>query len=181
MNPSKVLRKISQFNTHPHNTPESMLTTNTTPLFDILSDNSPIDTTALHSAISALNDLVQLKQSLHTPAHKSIPQLATTAEWLLAENAILRLELKKSQDMLGARKVWEKGNQLVLNGKIVISMEEILKVIEEAEVATAAKKKRTGRPWGRPKKDALVLVVTLEDGADSEEGSECGEDGHDDS
>lgn len=62
----------------------------------------------------------------------------------------------------------------MLKGKIVISTEEILKAIEEAEEATAAKKskKTTGRPRGRPRKNAPASVVALEN-AESGEGSEC--------
>jgi hypothetical protein len=63
--------------------------------FDILMDrHSLIDATILHSATTVLNDLVRTKQPLHTLARKFIPRLASTTEWLLAENAILKLELK---------------------------------------------------------------------------------------
>jgi DDE superfamily endonuclease len=179
MNPLKVLRKILRSTpSQEHQVPDpakSTSTTDTLKSFDILLNNAPINANALHSANTALNDLVRLKQSLHTPARKFIPRLATTAEWLLAENAILKLELKKCQDMLGARNAREKGKWLVLKGKIVISTEEILKAIEEAEEATAAKKqkKTTGRPQGRPRKNAPIApIVTLEEAAD-EEGSDC--------
>ena len=182
MNPLKVLRKILRsIPSQEHQAPdpiESTSTTDTLKSFDILLDNSLINATALHLANTALNDLVRLNQSLHTPARKFISRLATTAEWLLVENAILKHELKKCQDMLGARKAREKGKRLVLKGKIVISTEEILKAIEEAEEATAAKKqkKTTGRPWGRPRKNAPIApIVTLEEAAD-EEGSDCGGD-----
>ena len=60
-------------------------------------------------------------------------------EWLLAENAILRLELKKYMDILGSRKARKIGKRLTLKEQIVISMEEILKVIEEAEAITQNK------------------------------------------
>ena len=62
--------------------------------------------------------------------------MASTIEWLLAENAILRLKLKKYMDMLGSRKARKIGKRLALKEQIVISIEEILKVIEEAEATT---------------------------------------------
>jgi hypothetical protein len=65
---------------------------------------------------------------------------------LLAENAILKLELKQTKDILGSRKAWAGGKWLVLKGKIVVSIDEILKAIEEAEIATRNKQKKTSRP-----------------------------------
>ena len=101
---------------------------------------------ALYLATITLNDLVCTKQALHTPATKFIPHLTSTTEWLLAENAILKLELKQCKDVLGSRKVRQGGKRLVLKGKIIISTEEILKLIEEAEAATQNKQKITSRP-----------------------------------
>jgi regulator of replication initiation timing len=118
-----------------------------------------------------LNDLVRTKQLLHTPARKFIPRLASTAEWLLAENTILKLELKQCKDVLGSRKVRESGKRLVLKGKIIITTEEILKAIEETEAATQNKRKKTDKPRGRPRKNAAVVpVVTLEEAPGDEEG-----------
>lgn len=84
-------------------------------------------------------------------------------EWLLAENMILKIELQKSKDVLGSRKAREGGKRLVLKGQTVISTEEILKAIEEAELATENKKKTTGRPRGRPKKITIVPIVIVEE------------------
>ena len=62
---------------------------------------------------------------------------------------------------------------MILKGKIVISTEEILKLIEEAEVATQNKKKKTGRPRGRPRKNAVIeSIVILEEVEDEGETSE---------
>jgi len=55
----------------------------------------------------------------------------------------------------------------ILKGKIVVSTSEVLKLIEEAEVAT---KKETGRPRGRPRKCAFKgPVVILEEAKNEEE------------
>jgi hypothetical protein len=89
--------------------------------------------------------------------------LASTIEWLLAENVILKVELQKSKDILGARKTREGGKRLVLKGKILISTTEILKAIEEAEEATKNKKKTTGKPRGRPRKITVAPIVIVEE------------------
>jgi hypothetical protein len=113
-----------------------------------------------------LNELLRVNQPLHTPARKFIPRLASTTEWLLAENVILRVELQKSNDLLGARKTRSAGKRLILKGKIVVSTEEILELVQEAEAATAAKAQKSGKPRGRPRKNpvaAVVPVVILEE------------------
>jgi hypothetical protein len=181
MDPAKVIDKIprsetaSQASTRGTSTDSAPSEISAEELFDVLKDiHTSIDAKALHSATTALNDLVHTKQPLHTPARKFIPRLASTTEWLLAENTILKLELKQSKDILGARKARQGGKRLVLKGKIVVSTEEILKLIEEAEAATQNKRKKTGRPRGRPRKNTSVVpVVTLEEaGSGDEEGSQ---------
>jgi hypothetical protein len=118
MDPSKVLNKISQSTvesqptvSHSYNLRgQSQSISTTEHLFNILRDGqSSIDATAFHSTNTALVKLVRMKQPLHTPAQKFVPWLISTAEWLLAENAILTLELKQSKDVLGVRKVREGG------------------------------------------------------------------------
>ena len=191
IDPSKVLQKLPQAT--PQSTrPSTPNTTSTIPaqpitaenLFNILPDgHSVIDATTLHAATTVLNDLVRTKQALHTPARKFIPRLASTTERLLAENAILKLELQQTKAVLGSRKVRASGKRLVLKGKIVISTDEILKAIEEAEAATQAKTGRprgrprtnapTGRPRGRPHKNApAVPIVTVVEVQADDGGSE---------
>jgi hypothetical protein len=83
--------------------------------------------------------------------------------------------LQKSNDLLGARKARGGGKRLVLKGKIVISTEEILKWIQEAEAATEAKGKKSGKPRERPRKNPVVptvLVVILEERKEDEEDEE---------
>jgi DDE superfamily endonuclease len=185
MDPSKVLQKLPQVtpeSTRPSTPTNAAATIPAQPitaedLFNVLPDgHSSIDATTLHAVTTALNDLVRTKQALHTPARKFIPRLASTTQWLLAENAILKLELQQTKAVLGGRKVRTGGKRLVLKGKIVMSTEEILKAIEEAEAATQVRTGRgrgrprgnvgTGRPRGRPRKNApavpIVTVVEVE-------------------
>jgi hypothetical protein len=179
MDPSKVLNKIPRSRPLPSANSIYMSPIATSKEiavvepFNILIDgHSSIDATALHSTNTALNDLVHKKQPLHTSARKFIPRLASTIEWLLAENTILKLELKQSKDVLEARKARESGKQLVLKRKIVVSTDEILKAIEEAEATTRNKQQRTCRPQGRLRKNApAVSVVILDEAPGKEEGS----------
>jgi hypothetical protein len=180
IDPSKVLEKIRRPDVRqsdsdqPNEDGTASLTTTPEQQFNILSDNDPIDVAALHLANSALNDLLRTKQSLHTPARKFIPRLASTAEWLLAENVILKLELQKCKDMLGSRKARGRGKRLVLKGKIIVSTEELLNAVDKCEAVTQNKEKKTGRPQGRPRKNAPVEpVVALEETTydEGEEGS----------
>jgi len=107
MDPSKVINKIFRSKTTSpiSSTNDTSITLieiiSTEELFDILEDiNASIDVRALHSATIALNDLVHTKQALHTLARKFILHLASITEWLLAENVILKLELKQCKDVL---------------------------------------------------------------------------------
>jgi regulator of replication initiation timing len=93
-------------------------------LQNILANHSYINAQALHSANATLNQLVVAQQPLYTPVWKFILYLASTTECLFAENAILKLELKKCQDMLGAKKSWAGGKQLVLKDKFIASTTE---------------------------------------------------------
>jgi hypothetical protein len=110
MNPVKVLSKLlTPFNAatpQPHSTNfTTAADSSSLPiLFDnVLSkDQVSKDATTLHLANSVLNNLVHTKQVLHTLVHKFIPQLTSIAEWLLAENVILKLELQQSKTYLGS-------------------------------------------------------------------------------
>jgi hypothetical protein len=170
MNSSKVLdklisRQLQQRDTSTIPTVVILCTTEETsqtlkPFDNILLDNAAINSIALHSANTALNELLRINQPLHTPARKFIPRLASTTEWLLAEKVISRVELQKSNDLLGARKTRSGGKRLVLKGKIVVSTEEILKLFQEAEAAMAAKAQKSVKPRGRPRKNPVLVPVT---------------------
>src|SRR5437762_11382598 len=140
---------------------------------NILIEGSSINANTLHSANTALKDLLFIKEPLQSPTCKYIPQLTSTAEWLLAENVILKLELKNVKTLLNNRKTRKTGKRLILKGRIVISMNEVLKLFEEAEAITQNKKKKTGRPYGRPRKNAVIEpIVILEEVKDGGETSE---------
>ena len=181
MDPLKVIDKVPKSIIQQPNTPSSQSETATS-FENVLLEGSSIDANALHSVNTILKEKLLTKEALQTPARKYIPRLASTAEWLLAENVILKFELANIKALISERKSREGGKRLILRGKIVISTAEVLKLIEEAEAATKNKKKGTGRPCGRPRKDAskepiVVLEEAKSDGETSEDDGDDGDDG----
>ena len=174
MDPSKVLDKLPKSTIQRPNTPSSQ--SETASSFEtVLLEGFAIDANALHSANTALKEMLLTKEALRTPARKYVPQLASTAECLLAENVILKFELANLKALMNKRKSRQGGKRLILKGKIVISTSEVLKLIEEAEAATKNKKMGTGKPRGRP--SSKKPIVILEEAKDDEDTS--GDDGDD--
>ena len=181
MDPFKVLEKLPKSTIQRPITPSSQPET-TSAFENVLLEDSSIDANALHSANTILKEMLLTKEHLQTPARKYVPRLASTAEWLLAENVILKLELTNLKTLLNNRKLREGAKRLILKGKIVISTKEILKLIEEAEAATKNKKKTTGRPRGRPRKIVPEeTIVILEEDKNEKETSEDDSDDEDES
>ena len=88
INPSKVLDKIPKSATQLTTTPSPQAEM-TNPFENILIEDSSINANTLHSANTALKDLLFIKEPLQSPTCKYIPQLTSTAEWLLAENGMI--------------------------------------------------------------------------------------------
>ena len=87
------------------------------------------------------------------------------------ENVILKVELANLNALLSNRKSREGAKRVILKGRVVISTTEVLTLFEEAEATTENnKKKGTGRPRGRLRKNALKEpLVTLEEAKDEDE------------
>ena len=70
---------------------------------------------------------------------------------------------------------------MILKGKIVISMTEVLKLFEGAETVSKNKKKGTGRPRGRPRKHASkeTIVILEEAKKDDDASGDDGDEGED--
>src|SRR5437762_586100 len=138
---------------------------------NILIEDSSININTLYSANTALKDLLLIKEPLQSPTCKYIPQLTSIAEWLLAENVILKLELKNVKTLLNDRKTQKTGKRLILKERIVISMNEVLTLFEETEVTIQNKKKKTGRSHEKPRKNVVIesIMILEEDDNDDEE------------
>ena len=165
----KVLDKIPKSATQLTITPFAQTET-TNPFENILIEDSSINANTLHSANIALKNLLFIKEPLQSPARKYIPRLTSTAEWLLAENVILKLELKNVKTLLNDRKARKTGKRLILKGRIVISTNEVLGLFEDAEAVTQNKKKKIDRSRGRLRKNVVIeSIVILEEVEDEEE------------
>src|SRR5947207_15700013 len=121
----------------------------TNPFENILIEDSSINANILHSANTALKDLLFIKESLQSLMRKYISQLTSIIERLLAENVILKLELKNVKILLNDRKTRKTGKRLILKGRIIISMNKVLILFEEIEVITQNKKKKIDKLYKR--------------------------------
>src|SRR5947207_2822319 len=151
----KIPKSATQLTTIPSSQAETI-----NPFENILIEDSSINANTLHSANTALKDLLLIKEPLQSPARKYIPRLTSTAEWLLAENVILKLELKNVKTLLNDRKTRKTGKRLILKGRIVISTNEVLTLFEETEV-TIQNKKKIGRSHEKPRKNVVIESIMI--------------------
>jgi len=178
-----VLEKLPKLRIQQLSTPSAQSET-ASPFENALLEGSSIDAHALHSANTALKEMLRTKEPLQSPARKYVPRLASTAEWLHAENVILKVELADLKALINNRKSREGAKRVILKGRIVISTSEVVKLFHEAETETKNKKKGTGRPRGRPRKNVskepIVILEEAKEAKDEEETSEdCSDDGED--
>src|SRR5436853_3159870 len=142
----------------------------TTNIFDLaLQENGSVDCASVQSVNIALKTLLHNNQPLNTPIRKYITRLIEKAEYLLTENIILQYEVKSTKDILSKRKTRESRKRMILKGAQVISTIEYFEQIKACEMRTK-KNAPTGRPRGRPHKDASASlnVIVEEDGNESE-------------
>jgi hypothetical protein len=119
-----------------------------------------------------LKDLLFIKEFLQSSARKYIPRLTSIAEWLLAENVILKLELKNVKILLSDRKAWKIGKRSILKERIVISTCEILILFEKIEVVIQNKKKIYKSHERLRKNIAMESIIMLKENKNEEKISE---------
>ena len=100
---------------------------------------------------------------MDSPAKRYLKRSQTLLEKLVAENALLRRSNAEKDTLLKVRRTRKKGKRVAIHGKHVLSTDEILKVVKEAE-KEAPKKKR-----GRKRK---LRTPTPESSIEEEETSE---------
>ena len=74
----------------------------------------------------------------------------------------MHYEVKRYQDILRARKEWEKGKRFILKSKVVISIDKILIAIEIMKKVTQKKKKKIdiNKSWDRLRKIQEFIIVS---------------------
>jgi len=123
--------------------------------------------TPIRQSITAKINHLAAINALDTPAHRLIPEITKEYEIALATNKILRLELKETQDVLGARKERQMDKRMIVKGQHHITTKPMLKKIKNAE---AEIEKRRSRKKDNKKKELLDVIEVLSD--DDEEGDE---------
>jgi hypothetical protein len=160
--PSSILRKISsgRRNSTPPQSPPTQIRG---PFDDIPS--SP-EAMIVRSANIEVRKLVsQRGVILPTPARKYIHQLTTEAEKHQAEAAIYKREYNDTKLVLEGRKERKSGKRVAIAGHTIISTDEILQKVDNAERNTRSKKK------GKKGKAVAQLVdsTSEDDDEDQEE------------
>lgn len=118
-------------------------------------------TTPIRQSITAKIDHLAATNTLNTPARQLIPQITLEYEIALVTNKILKLELKQTRDVLGARKERQKGKRMVIKGHHHITTKPILKNIKFAEAET--QKSQSSRKKDNNKKEVLDVIEVLSD------------------
>jgi hypothetical protein len=127
-----------------------------------LLDSSPPEGTELREATSLVNRIVR-SSTLETPVKQYIERSGAALERTSSENALLRRELTEARELLRVRKERKEGKRVAIKGKFVFNTQEILELIEEAEVEASK---------GKTKKRLTTKVITPEIEEEEEEGIE---------
>lgn len=140
LSPTSVLDKLPTVSgpaaSQPHTPPQQ------TDLDLSLLESSPPDGTELRQANTLLNSAIQASCDLPSPAKRYTERMSRAFESTHSENVTLRKELKEAEELVGTRKIRKKGKRVALKGRFVLSTEEVLKLVEEAEAETARKQTR---------------------------------------
>ena len=132
--PDKVLRKTVNPPTSPRlSTPPPPVSSLITPFHQIHS--SPPDALALRSANLALNQMIDARIPLPTPARTFVHRLTNTAEQYQAELAIARTQYNELHDVVTARTERKSHKRKSLQGQTVVSKLEFAEEFVEQEKA----------------------------------------------
>jgi hypothetical protein len=69
-------------------------------------------------------------------------QMSRAFKTMQSKNVTLQKQLKEAEALLSTRRVWEKGKRVTVKGRFIFSIQEVLKMVGEAEAETAAKTSR---------------------------------------
>ena len=137
--PTKVLRRLmSSLLPQPSNQPPT-LPNPTTPFNAAVLTSSPIDFNAIHQANLAINTLFESGNPIPFPAKNDVNCLTRSVMCLHTRNILIEKENKDQKAVLGARKRRLSGKRRVIDGKHLMTAEELIG-IREAEEATRKRK-----------------------------------------
>ena len=131
------------------------------PFENILIKDFLINVNILYLVNITLKNLLFIKEFLQSSIYKYISWLISIIKWLLAENVILKLELKNVKILLNDKKTWKIGKRLILKEKIIINMNEILILFEEIKVITQNKKKKIDKLYKKSRKNIIIKFILI--------------------
>jgi hypothetical protein len=132
-----------------------------------LLNSSPPTGAELRQATSLINRVVN-ESNIASPIKCYISRAGAALERTHSENILLRQENVEARALLRVRKERKTGKRVIIKGKFVFNTQEILEVVEKAEVEAAkkkAKKKRTTRKR-TPETESEVDEVTEDSPSD---------------
>jgi len=119
-----------------------------------LLDSSPPTGTELREANAVLHSELRKGGTIASPTRTYIERTSRALEAAQSEPAILRKRLSDQQELLPTRKKQKKGKRVALQGKIVFTTSEIIKIARQAE-----EPKKKGKLHSRSQKKTTVLAV----------------------
>ena len=137
--PTKVLRRLASSPLpQPSNQPPTPPNP-TTPFNAAVLTSSPIDFNAVHQANLAINTLLESGNPIPSPAKNYVNCLTRSVMRLHTRNILIEKENEDQKAVLGARKRRLSGKRRVIDGKHLMTAEELIG-IREAEEATRKRK-----------------------------------------
>lgn len=114
--------------------------------FDIsLSTSSPPEGTELHAAIELLSSTISRAIDVVTPAKRFTEKATRLLEEQNTELTLLRKQFKEVSELLQTRAKRKKGKRITLDGKHIVSTEEVLEDVRKAEAEVTKRKPRKKR------------------------------------
>ncbi|GAB7336127.1 hypothetical protein MBLNU13_g08914t1 [Cladosporium sp. NU13] len=138
-----------------------------------LLDSSPPDGTELRQANSLLNSAISACEDLPSPVKRYTKRMSRAFETTQSENVTLRQQLKEAEALLSTRKIRKTGKRVALKGRFVFSTQEVLKVVEEAEAETAAKKSRKRQRKPKDSCEAEIMENEVLEESSGQSDSDC--------
>lgn len=166
-NPSRVLDLLPSQPAPPQR--PSYTPPDQTPLDLSLLTSSPPDGTELHQSNARLIASLRKHEALQTPEHRYIARMTRICEIQNATIALQAKQLAEQQELLNKRKSHKRGKRVKLDGIIVYSADDVLRIAQEEEAAK--KKPATGKKRGRPRKRPIEEVEKNDEGVDPESSS----------
>ena len=125
-------------------------------------NSSPPSGTQLRDSNRVFNEAIST--ILSTPTRRYASRMTTLVEKQTTKVILLERELNEARELAQKRKKRTR-KRIKLEGEFVYSTATVLKIVEEAEAATIAKKK--GKKRQLPAEEPIVYILSEEEGSGS--------------